>query len=107
MHTDGVMVSLLGRGRLWVRALVLVKPDNNIGTCNFAAKHTALRSKSKDWWVWNQNTCNVMTGAMLQAAVLICEFYSTLTHFCDKGNILNVVMINEKIIKIRSKKKTS
>ena len=29
--------------------------DNKIGVCCFSAKHTALRSKSKDWSAWNQN----------------------------------------------------
>ena len=25
------------------------------GICCFSAKHMSLRSKSKDWWVWNHN----------------------------------------------------
>ena len=29
--------------------------DYNIGICCFSAKHTALRSKSKDSLAWNQN----------------------------------------------------
>ena len=29
--------------------------DYKIGTCCFSAKHAALRKKSKDWSVWNQN----------------------------------------------------
>ena len=32
-----------------------VKPDYKIGTCCFSAKHAALRRKSKDWLVRNQN----------------------------------------------------
>ena len=29
--------------------------DYNIGICYFSAKHAALRSKSKDWLVLNQD----------------------------------------------------
>jgi hypothetical protein len=29
--------------------------DYKIGMCFFSAKHTALRSKSKDWLAWNRN----------------------------------------------------
>ena len=29
--------------------------DHKIGTCCFSAKHAALRSKRRDWFVWNQN----------------------------------------------------
>jgi hypothetical protein len=29
--------------------------DYNIGICCFSAKHTSLRSKSKDWLTWNQD----------------------------------------------------
>ena len=42
--------------RLWVRALIVVKPDYKIGTCIccFSAKHAALRRKSKDGLAQNQ-----------------------------------------------------
>jgi hypothetical protein len=29
--------------------------DYKIGICCFSAKHAALRRKSKDWFVWNQD----------------------------------------------------
>jgi hypothetical protein len=29
--------------------------DYIIGICCFSSKHSALRSKSKDWWAQNQN----------------------------------------------------
>ena len=29
--------------------------DYNIGICCFFAKHTTLRTKSKDWLAWNQD----------------------------------------------------
>jgi hypothetical protein len=29
--------------------------DYVIGICCFSTKHTVLRSKSKDWWAWNQD----------------------------------------------------
>jgi hypothetical protein len=29
--------------------------DYEIGICCFSAKHAALRRKSKDWLVWNQD----------------------------------------------------
>ena len=29
--------------------------DYEIGICCFSAKHAALRIKSKDWLVWNQD----------------------------------------------------
>jgi hypothetical protein len=29
--------------------------DYKIGICCFAAKHAALKRKSKDWWAWNQD----------------------------------------------------
>jgi len=28
--------------------------DYKIGVCCISAEHTVLRSKSKDWWTWNQ-----------------------------------------------------
>ena len=35
--------------------------DNNISMCNFSAsKHTALRSKNKDWLARNQKTIVLM-----------------------------------------------
>ena len=29
--------------------------DNIIGICCFSAKHTVLRSKTKEWLAWNQD----------------------------------------------------
>jgi hypothetical protein len=46
---------------IWLCYYVLLNPqsgqtkDHKIGMCCFSAKHTALRSKSKDWLAWNQN----------------------------------------------------
>jgi len=43
--------------------------DYNIGICCFLAKHAALRSKSKDWLVRNQNNVSewsdMSTGGLL------------------------------------------
>ena len=32
-----------------------------IGVCCFSAKHTALRSKSKDWLAWNQDNVSELS----------------------------------------------
>ena len=66
MHIGGVMVSLLTSSV--GSSTGLLKPDYSIGTCSFAAKHTALMSKSKDWWARNEDTCNVMSGATCLSA---------------------------------------
>ena len=32
-----------------------------IGVCCFSAKHTALRSKNKDWLAWNQDNVSELS----------------------------------------------
>jgi hypothetical protein len=39
--------------------------DYKIGICCFSAKHTAVRRKSKDWLVRNQNNVSAFTNRML------------------------------------------
>ena len=38
--------------------------DYKIGICCFSAKHTALRSKSKDWLTRNQNNVSEWSGTI-------------------------------------------
>ena len=47
-HISGVMVSVLTSG-------AVEREFYTIGISCFSAKHTALRSKSKDWLTQNQN----------------------------------------------------
>ena len=41
--------------RSWVSATSGQIKDYKIGICCFSAKHTTIRSKSKDWLAQNQN----------------------------------------------------
>ena len=64
-HIGGVMVSVVvssvgGRG---FEPRSGQTKDYTIGICCFSAKHTALRRKSKDWLVRNQN--NMSTRGLL------------------------------------------
>ena len=45
--------------------------DYKIGICCFSAKHTALRSKSKDWWAPNQN--NMSEWSDMSTCRLLCQ----------------------------------
>jgi hypothetical protein len=45
--------------------------DYKIGICCFSAKHTTLRSKSKDWWAPNQN--NVSEWSDMSTCRLLCQ----------------------------------
>jgi hypothetical protein len=40
--------------------------DYKIGICCFCAKHTALRSKSKDWLARNQNNVSEWSDMLFQ-----------------------------------------
>ena len=50
--------------------------DYEIGICCFSAKHTALRSKSKDWLAWNQN--NVSEWGDMSIPGLLFQWASTI-----------------------------
>jgi hypothetical protein len=51
-------------GRLCVEA-----KDFNIGICCLSAEHAALRSKSKDWLVQNQDNVSEWSNMSIQTAV--------------------------------------
>ena len=52
-HFNGVIVTML----ILIHSKVTPgqTKDYNIGICCFFAKHTTLRTKSKDWLAWNQD----------------------------------------------------
>jgi hypothetical protein len=54
----GVMVNMLASGAVdhGFESRSGQTKDYKIGICCFSAKHTALRRKSKDWLVRNQNS---------------------------------------------------
>ena len=56
-HIGGVMVSMLtsSAGDHGFEPQSGQTKDYKIGICCSSAKHTSLRSKSKDWLAWNQN----------------------------------------------------
>jgi hypothetical protein len=56
-HISGVMVSMLASSEVdcGFEPRSGQTKDYKIGICCFSAKHAALRRKSKDWLVWNQN----------------------------------------------------
>ena len=49
---SGVASSVVDR---WFESRSCQTKDDNIGICCFSAKHTALRRKSKQWLVLNQD----------------------------------------------------
>ena len=50
--------------------------DYKIGICCFSAKHTALRSKSKDWLTRNQNNVSEWSGTINRG--LLFQWASTM-----------------------------
>jgi hypothetical protein len=40
--------------------------DYKIGICGFSAMHAALRSKSKDWLVWNRDKVSEWSHILFQ-----------------------------------------
>jgi hypothetical protein len=50
--------------------------DYNIDICCFSTKHTALRSKSKDWLAWNQD--NVSEWSDMSTHKLFFQLASTI-----------------------------
>ena len=57
IRIDGVMVSVIASSAVdrGFESRSGQTKDCKIGICCFSAKHTALRSKSKDWLAQNQN----------------------------------------------------
>ena len=53
----GVMATMLASSAVYreFEPLSGQTKDYKIGSCNFSAKHAALRRKSKDWLAWNQD----------------------------------------------------
>ena len=52
--------------------------DYKIGICCFSSKHAALRSKSKDWLVRNQNNVSEWNNMSIRGLL----FYRTSTVHC-------------------------
>jgi hypothetical protein len=50
--------------------------DYEIGICCFSAKHTALRRKSRDWLVRNQN--NMTEWCDMSTRILLFQLASTI-----------------------------
>ena len=50
--------------------------DYNIGSCCFSAKRAALKRKSRDWLVWNQN--NVSEWSDMSTRGLLFQWASTM-----------------------------
>ena len=44
--------------------------DYKIGICCFSAKHTALRSKNKDWFALNQNNVSGWSDMSIRGVLL-------------------------------------
>ena len=51
--------------------------DYKIGICCFSAKHTVLRTKSNDWFAWNQDNVSEWGGMPTQR--LFFQWASTIT----------------------------
>ena len=56
-HIGGIMVSMLGCHRSWVRVPVGSNQRLYIGICCFSAKHAALRRKNKTGWLGIRTIC--------------------------------------------------
>jgi hypothetical protein len=63
----------------------------------FIKERTGHLTKINQIWIFF-----VIVHCQLQVAVLTSEFYSNLTHFCDKVNIFNIVVSNGNIIQTLS-----
>ena len=63
------------------RVVGRVKPKTiKFGICCFSAKHTALRSKSKDWLAQNQN--NVFKWSDMSTHGLLFQHYKNFNSVC-------------------------
>ena len=78
-RTSGVMVNVLASSAVdrGFERRSGQTTDCNIGICCNSAKHTALRSKSKDWLAQNQN--NVSEWSDMSIGGLLFQRASTIT----------------------------
>ena len=85
-HTGGIMVSVLASSSVdrGFQPRSGQTKDYKIGICCFSAKHAALRRKSKDWLVRNQN--NVTEWSDMSIRRLLFQWASTI-----KNNSLNLI----------------
>ena len=63
-------------GRSWIQAPYGQTKDYKIGVCCFSAKHTQLRSRSKDWLARNQD--NVSEWGNMSIRGLLFQWVSTI-----------------------------
>ena len=77
-HTGGIMVSVLASSVVdrGFQPRTGQTKDYKIGICCFSAKHAALRRKSKDWLVRNQN--NVTEWSDMSIRRLLFQWASTI-----------------------------
>ena len=52
--------------------------DYQIGICCFFGKHIALRSKNKDWLVWNQDNVSELNDLSIRARRLLFQWACTI-----------------------------
>ena len=80
------MVSVLGLSAVgqWFEPCVCETKDYKNGICCFFAKHTALRSNSKDWLAQNQNNVSKTEWSDMstsQTVVSVSYLYKNPTHY--------------------------